>query len=109
MGSGSAVALKAAHFTLIGGSTPLLGLVTLCTLSRSTIRKIYVNFVYACVYNAALIPLAAGAFYSLGRTRLPPVWASLAMALSSISVVANSLLMRATYRVPKMVRDRLAV
>jgi len=52
-----------------------------------------------------LIPLAAGAFYDLGRTRLPAVWASLAMALSSVSVVINSLLLRWTFKVPKAVRQ----
>lgn len=105
MGSGSAVALQASHFTLIGGTHPLLGLVTLSTLSRATVRKIYANFAWASLYNALLVPLAAGAFYSLGQTRLPPVWASLAMALSSISVVLSSLALKVTYRVPKLVRE----
>jgi cation transport ATPase len=59
MGGGSAVALRAAHFTLVGSS--LWGLVTLRSLSRSTIRKIYANFAWASVYNVVLIPLAAGA------------------------------------------------
>jgi cation transport ATPase len=105
MGSGSAVALQASHFTLVGGSHPLLGLVTLVTLSRSTVRKILSNFAWASLYNALLVPLAAGAFYALGRTRLPPVWASLAMALSSISVVLSSLALKVTFRVPEMVRN----
>ena len=43
------------------------------------------NFAWACIFNIILIPLAAGVFYPLGNTRLPPVWAALAMALSSTS------------------------
>jgi hypothetical protein len=46
-----------------------------------------------------------GAFYPLGQTRLPAVWASLAMALSSVSVILNSLLLRATFRLPTVVRE----
>lgn len=45
--------------------------------------------------------LAAGAFYPAGRTRLPPVWSSVAMALSSLSVVGNSLLLRFTFKPPR--------
>lgn len=52
-----------------------------------------------------LVPIAAGVFYGLGRTRLPPVWAALAMALSSVSVVSNSLLLRVFFKVPKAVRE----
>lgn len=48
------------------------------------------------------MPIAAGAFFDLG-VKLPPVWASLAMALSSVSVVVNSLLLRYTFKIPKAV------
>ncbi|KAF8759935.1 Retinoic acid induced 16-like protein [Rhizoctonia solani] len=53
---------------------------------------------WALIYNVAMIPVAAGAFYALGHTRLPPVWSALAMALSSVSVVVSSLAMRWEYR-----------
>ena len=66
--------------------------------------QIISNFIWASLYNALLLPLAAGAFYGLGRTRLPPVWASLAMALSSISVVLNSLLLR-RWKASTVLRD----
>jgi len=46
------------------------------------------------IFNLCAIPLAAGAFYALGRTRLPPVWSAVAMALSSISVVLSSLALK---------------
>lgn len=49
------------------------------------------NFGWALVYNVALIPIAAGVLYPYHNTRLPPVWSALAMALSSVSVVASSL------------------
>jgi Cu+-exporting ATPase len=62
------------------------------------------NFIYASIYNIALVPLSAGAFYSLNKTRLPPVWAALAMALSSVTVVLSSLLLR-TFRPPKVVKE----
>merc|ERR1711939_666333 len=54
--------------------------------------------------TTACSPLtSAGAFYDLGQASLPPVWASLAMALSSVSVVTNALSLRLTFRAPKLV------
>ena len=52
------------------------------------------NFVWAAIYNVCLIPIAAGVVYPAGRWRLGPVWASAAMAASSVSVVCSSLAMR---------------
>ncbi|SCZ95076.1 BZ3500_MvSof-1268-A1-R1_Chr11-3g03586 [Microbotryum saponariae] len=103
MGTGSSITLSSSEFCLL--SSNLSALLTLFALSKATINKILTNFAWACLFNGCLVPIAAGAFYDLGRTRLPPVWASLAMALSSISVVVNSLLLRWTFRVPKEVRD----
>ncbi|GJJ16177.1 hypothetical protein Clacol_010457 [Clathrus columnatus] len=104
MGSGSSLALSTASFTILRSN--LLSLLTIHNLAKSTRRKILSNFVWACIYNIALIPLAAGAFYGIGgrKVTLPPVWASAAMALSSVSVVTNSLLLRWTYREPSVVR-----
>ncbi|KAL8284089.1 hypothetical protein RQP46_004838 [Phenoliferia psychrophenolica] len=100
MGTGAAVARTNSDFCLL--SSNLLSLITLLALSKATYHKILTNFAWAIFFNGALVPIAAGAFYDLGRTRLPPVWASLAMALSSISVVSSSLLLRYTFKVPKV-------
>lgn len=102
MGSGSALAMTSSDFCLL--SADLTGILTTFSLARATYDKIATNFAWALVFNAVLLPLAAGAFYFLGETRLPPVWASLAMACSSVSVVCNALLLRVTFRVPKDAR-----
>lgn len=96
MGQGASVALSTSDFCLL--SSNLLSLLTLLSLAQATFNKIISNFVWACLFNGILIPVAAGAFYDLGGTRLPPVWASLAMALSSVSVVVNSLLLKVTFK-----------
>ena len=59
------------------------------------------NFIWSLLYNCLSIPLAAGVFYPFFRTRLPPTVAALAMALSSLSVVASSLALH-LYRPPKV-------
>ncbi|GAA96235.1 uncharacterized protein L969DRAFT_100732, partial [Mixia osmundae IAM 14324] len=103
MGSGSSIAVSTADFCLLNSS--LLSILTVRDLSVKTINKIISNLAWASVYNLALMPLAAGAFYEINdrQIRLPPVWASLAMALSSVSVVVNSLTLRWFYRLPKSV------
>ncbi|KAF8512736.1 hypothetical protein BU17DRAFT_53888 [Hysterangium stoloniferum] len=105
MGSGSSLALSTASFTLL--RSDLLSILTIYHLARITRRRIISNFVWASLYNVALIPLAGGAFYGISgkRITLPPVWASAAMALSSISVVVNSLALRWTYKEPDIVRS----
>src|SRR5687768_10005911 len=92
VGTGADVAVEAADVTLVGGS--LWGVVTAVQLSRRTMRVIRQNLFWAFVYNAVGIPLAAGALYPLAGWTLTPVFASAAMALSSVSVVANSLRLR---------------
>ena len=92
MGTGTDVAIEAADVTLVRGS--LRGVVMAFALSRATMRVIKQNLFWAFVYNALGIPLAAGLFYPFTGWTLTPVFASAAMALSSVSVVANSLRLR---------------
>jgi Cu+-exporting ATPase len=92
VGTGADVAVEAADITLVGGG--LRGVLTALSLSRRTMRVIKQNLFWAFAYNIVGIPLAAGAFYTLTGWTLTPVFASAAMALSSVSVVANSLRLR---------------
>jgi Cu+-exporting ATPase len=92
MGTGTDVAIEAADVTLVRGS--LRGVVTAFALSRATMRVIRQNLFWAFAYNALGIPLAAGVLYPLTGWTLTPVFASAAMALSSVSVVTNSLRLR---------------
>ena len=92
IGTGTDVAIEASDITLIRGD--LEGVVTAIALSRRTIRVIKQNLFWAFIYNTLGIPLAAGALYPLTGWMLSPVFASVAMALSSVSVVANSLRLR---------------
>ncbi|KAF9876336.1 copper resistance-associated p-type atpase [Colletotrichum karsti] len=97
IGSGSDVAISSADFVLV--TSDLRAVVTLLDLSRSVFRRIKVNFGWAVIYNLLAIPIAAGCLYPITTSsgehiRLDPVWASLAMALSSISVVLSSLALR---------------
>ncbi|KAF2096665.1 heavy metal translocatin [Rhizodiscina lignyota] len=101
IGSGSDVALSSAEFILI--SSNLNSLLTLIDLSRAVFRRVWFNFGWALVYNIVAMPVAAGVLYPVktaggGHVRLDPVWASLAMALSSVSVVSSSLMLRS--RIP---------
>jgi Cu+-exporting ATPase len=97
IGTGTDVAIEASDITLISGS--LSGVVTAVSLSRQTIKVIRQNLFWAFVYNTLGIPLAAGALYPFTGWLLSPVVASAAMALSSVSVVANSLRLR-RFRLP---------
>ncbi|KAG9105046.1 hypothetical protein FRC06_000019 [Ceratobasidium sp. 370] len=89
---GSQITLSSASFVLLSSS--LSTLPYLLRLSRKVYRRQKMNFAWALVYNVAMVPVAAGAFYALGHARIPPVWSALAMALSSVSVVMSSLAMR---------------
>ncbi|KAL6817909.1 E1-E2 ATPase domain-containing protein [Trichoderma sp. SZMC 28015] len=97
IGSGSDVAISSADFVL--ATSNLHSVLTLLDLSRVVFRRIKINFGWAAVYNVCAIPIAAGCLYAIktssgSHVKLDPVWASLAMALSSISVVLSSLSLR---------------
>jgi Cu+-exporting ATPase len=92
MGTGTDVAMESAGVTLLKGD--LTGLVRARRLSRATMGNIRQNLFLAFVYNAAGIPIAAGALYPLFGILLSPVIAAAAMSLSSVSVVANALRLR---------------
>lgn len=88
LGGGSDIALETAQITLVAGN---INTVTAAVrLSRTTVRIIRQNLFWAFIYNTLGIPLAAGALYPLGFM-LTPMFASAAMALSSVCVVTNSL------------------
>lgn len=91
MGSGTDVAMETGEIVII--KDDLRDVVTAIQLSKETMSKIKQNMFFALFYNVIGIPIAAGAFISLGLV-LKPELAGLAMALSSISVVTNSLLLR---------------
>ncbi len=88
IGTGTDVAIEAADITLMSGE--LRGLVTAISLSKATMRNIKQNLVLAFGYNVAAIPVAAGLLYPVTGALLSPLIAAAAMAISSISVVANS-------------------
>ncbi|KAJ5577658.1 ATPase P-type K/Mg/Cd/Cu/Zn/Na/Ca/Na/H-transporter [Penicillium hispanicum] len=109
MASGSDVAINSASFILL--NSDLSTILQLVLLSRRVFNRVRMNFGWAVIYNMCLVPVAAGVFYPIvsghhqkvvgGESvtvnehwRLSPVWAALAMALSSISVITSSLALR---------------
>jgi heavy metal translocating P-type ATPase len=92
MGTGTDVAIESAGVTLLKGD--LTGIVRARQLSRATMSNIRQNLVFAFVYNAAGIPIAAGVLYPAFGWLLSPMIAAGAMALSSVSVIANALRLR---------------
>ena len=121
MASGSDVAVNSAGFILL--NSDLGTILELVLLSRRVFNRVRMNFVWAMIYNMCLVPVSAGVFYPIvsghrqlkpvtgGQVitinehwRLSPVWAALAMALSSISVVSSSLALRVDFgRLKKVV------
>jgi Cu+-exporting ATPase len=92
MGSGTDIAMETSDVTLLVGD---LGRVAASLrLARATLRIIRQNLFWAFVYNVVGIPVAAGVLYPWTGLELSPMIASAAMALSSVSVVANSLRLR---------------
>ncbi|MGJ0507773.1 MAG: copper-transporting P-type ATPase [Methylocystis sp.] len=99
MGTGTDVAIESAGVTLLKGD--LRGIVRGRRLSKATMRNIRENLFFAFIYNAAGVPVAAGALYPSFGLLLSPTVAAAAMALSSVSVVANSLRLRRVRIEPK--------
>jgi Cu+-exporting ATPase len=92
MGTGADVAMENAGITLVKGD--LRGIVRARKLSRATVRNIKQNLLFAFLYNAIGIPVAAGVFYPIFGWLLSPMLASAAMSFSSVSVIANALRLR---------------
>ena len=92
MGTGTDVAMESAGVTLVKGD--LSAIVRARKLSRAVMRNIRQNLFFAFVYNAAGVPIAAGALYPVFGILLSPVIAAAAMSLSSVSVIANALRLR---------------
>ena len=92
MGTGTDVAMHSAGVTLVKGD--LRGIVQAIALSRATMRNIRQNLLFAFLYNALGVPIAAGVLYPFFGVLLSPIIASAAMALSSVSVISNALRLR---------------
>lgn len=92
MGTGTDVAMNSAQVTLVKGD--LRGIARARKLSEATIRNMKQNLGFAFVYNALGVPLAAGVLYGATGMLLSPMFAALAMSLSSVSVVSNALRLR---------------
>ena len=89
MGSGTDIAMETAMMTLTTSDLRLLP--AAFSLSRQTMRIVRQNLFWAFIYNVIGIPIAAGLLYPALGVTLDPMWASAAMALSSVTVVTNSL------------------
>ncbi len=92
MGTGTDVAMQSAGITLVKGD--LRGIAKAIRLSRATMWNIRQNLIFAFLYNALGIPLAAGALYPVFGLLLSPIIAGAAMSLSSVSVIGNALRLR---------------
>jgi len=95
MSAGTDVAIESAGITVLHGD--LNGIVAARRLSKAVMRNIRQNLLFAFIYNAAGIPLAAGVLYPAFGLMLSPIIAAAAMALSSVSVISNALRLRATH------------
>ncbi|MGE5169223.1 MAG: copper-transporting P-type ATPase [Rudaea sp.] len=92
MGTGTDVAMSSAHVTLVKGD--LRGIARARDISEATVRNMYQNLVFALIYNALGVPVAAGILYPFFGILLSPLIAATAMSLSSVSVVSNALRLR---------------
>ena len=92
MGTGTDVAMNSAQVTLVKGD--LRGIARARQLSEATVRNMYQNLVFALIYNALGVPVAAGVLYPFFGILLSPLFAAAAMSLSSVSVVSNALRLR---------------
>lgn len=106
LSSGSDLALTSSDFVLLSQTFPLISLLTLLKLTKKVFKRVKFNFGWALVYNMIGIPIAAGVIYPYKNSKLSPVWASAAMALSSISVVLSSLALK-FFKKPKVVLEEI--
>jgi Cu+-exporting ATPase len=90
--SASEITVNAAGIVLMKDS--LEDVVNAIRISKASFRRIKINFIWAFLYNLLLIPIAMGALYPIHGFRLDPMLAGAAMALSSISVVLSSLMLK---------------
>mmetsp|Transcript_50665 Transcript_50665/g.75098 ORF Transcript_50665/g.75098 Transcript_50665/m.75098 type:complete len:1065 (-) Transcript_50665:92-3286(-) len=102
IGAGTEVAVEAANIVLVRNS--LSDVVVALHLSRAVFNRIRMNFAFAMVYNVFALPFAAGILYPFTDFTLPPAFAGLMMAFSSVSVVTSSLMLR-LYSVPCLTED----
>jgi len=93
MGKGSDIAIDASQVTIL--KTDLSAIPELITISKQTVKTIKQNLFWASIYNLISIPIAAGVLYPFTGILLDPMIAALAMAFSSVSVVTNSLILKA--------------
>jgi P-type Cu+ transporter len=89
MGTGTDIAIESAGITLLKGD--LRGILRARRLSRATMTNVRQNLFFAFFYNAVGVPVAAGLLYPISGDLIGPMWASAAMTLSSVSVIANAL------------------
>ena len=92
MGTGTDIAIESAGITLVKGD--LRGIVRARRLSRATMRNIRENLLFAFIYNALGVPIAAGVLYPIFGLLLSPIMAGAAMTFSSVSVITNALRLR---------------
>ena len=90
--SGADITVHAAGIVLMKDS--LYDVVNAIRISKMSFRRIKINFVWAFIYNLILVPIAMGVLYPYHGFKLDPIYAGAAMALSSISVVLSSLMLR---------------
>ena len=105
IGAGTQVAVEAADMVLVRSN--LHDVVVALDLAKVVFNRIKLNFLWAIVYNIVAIPFAAGIWFPWTHMLVPPQYAGLCMALSSISVVVSSALLRC-YQRPAILSDELA-
>jgi len=103
IGAGTEIAVDAADIVLVRSS--LHDVVVALHLSKTVFRRIQINFIWATAYNFCALPIAMGVLYPFTSWRLPPAFAGLMMAFSSVSVVTSSLLLN-MYKKPEHFVDR---
>ncbi|CAA2998626.1 copper-transporting ATPase RAN1 [Olea europaea subsp. europaea] len=99
IGAGTDIAIEAADYVLMRNN--LEDVITAIDLSRKTFARIRLNYVFAMAYNVIAIPVAAGVLFPWLKVKLPPWVSGACMALSSVSVVCSSLLLR-RYKKPRL-------